>query len=559
MVFSTLGGTLNTFVDSLFVSNLVGAAGLTAVNMCLPIYLIMCTVGALIGCGAAVLSTRETVRENMGEAEARYNDSIKLCLISGAVITVAGLLLMNPLSVFLAQGSEILTKYIYIYAFYTFLSTIPNCLLFVAVQYLQLEGKLREITNFMAIMIGLDIFLDFVFMVPLGMGLRGAALASLFSVAMACVYGFFKLQTGVSNYHFKKSKLTWNNTKEISIAGSAFASGNCYDVIKTFVINAYVLAFWGTGAAAVLAILNSISEISLSITTGVPNAAGPLVGVFNTAKENSSLKLLMNVQIKAGLLFSVATAAVFILANGFIAKIFACDQNLLLPLLCFSLFVILDMLASIYSNYVNKCNYALLANVIVFIRRLFSPLLGLLLMHVLSIYLWSFYVIMGVLTIGLILICVKIFLKKSQNDRYPLEGLLLLDNHLDKENKVLDFSVDATDEKICEASEQITEFCMENEMPMKDAMKLQLAIEEVLTVYAAKIENLASIDLRAYALIGIIGIRVRVSGARYNPFEIDDEDDDFLMGIRIIDKLSDAVTYTYTLGLNNINILFDIE
>ena len=55
-ILSTLGGTVNTLVDSAIVGNLLGADALAAINLCGPIALLCCTIGALLGTGGGLLS-----------------------------------------------------------------------------------------------------------------------------------------------------------------------------------------------------------------------------------------------------------------------------------------------------------------------------------------------------------------------------------------------------------------------------------------------------------------------------------------------------------------------
>ena len=95
-------------------------------------------------------------------------------------------------------------------------------------------------------------------------------------------------------------------------------------------------------------------------------------------------------------------------------------------------------------------------------------------------------------------------------------------------------------------------------METRLTIRLGLAIEELMTVLAQKNKNLTSVDLRVFTLDGTTGIRIRCAGIQYNPFEEENEpDDDFLMGVNMIQKLAEVVTYTYSLGMNTINILFE--
>ena len=66
-------------------------------------------------------------------------------------------------------------------------------------------------------------------------------------------------------------------------------------------------------------------------------------------------------------------------------------------------------------------------------------------------------------------------------------------------------------------------------------------------------------DLRAFVLDDMTGIRIRCAGRRYNPFEDDESDEDALLGIRMLEKMAGATSYAYTLGMNTIGIVFDRE
>ena len=137
-----------------------------------------------------------------------------------------------------------------------------------------------------------------------------------------------------------------------------------------------------------------------------------------------------------------------------------------------------------------------------------------------------------------------------------MSRFLLLDDYLEREKKVLDFSIVPTAENICSASEQIIDFCRHNHMDSKQTMKLQLSIEELLTVIVQENPDMKTVDLRAFSLEENTGIRIRYAGIRYNPFEkTGHEDDDFLMGVVMLEKMSNIVQYTYSFGMNIINVL----
>lgn len=555
MILSVLGGTVNTLVDSVFVSNTEGPNGLSAVNLCIPIFLLMCACGALLSGGAAVLSARASGLDDMKGAEVHYQRGLFLALTISSAIMVLGCALSGPISVFLSKGGE-LQPMVYTYAFWSFAAAIPNCMMYFPIEYLNLEGKKKDITAMMVIMVGLDLAFDALFLLVFHWGMFGAALASLLSVTAETVYGFWRLQRGFTNYHFKLKKPDWAATWQICAAGSPFALGNLLDSVKLILINAMLISMGGT-VLAVFAVLNSLSEILISVTYGVPAAAGPMLGFFYAAKDNHGVRMLMRLELIVGTILSTAVAVGMVVLSPVIEWMFSSSEALLLPLICLGVFGIFDMIVSIYSVYLSKIGKLFLANASVIQRRFISAVVTLFVISQLAGYVWLFLPVSALLTFVAMLIIVPIYLWREEDS--SASGLFLLDESLEQNNRILDFSVDLVDENICDAAQQLTDSCVENGMSPKLTMRIQLALEEILTVYVRKNTEVCSVDLRVYVQEGEAGIRIRCGGVQYNPFsELNEDSADFLMGVTLIRKIAKIANYTYALGLNNILISFDL-
>lgn len=555
MVLSILGGTINTFVDSVFVSQTVGTVGLAAVNLALPVYLVMCVIGALIGGGASVESSHRMGQDKAEEANLVYNNAWTMSFIAGGILTVLGLSLCRPLSLFLTQDGE-LYSYVYTYIFYTVFAAIPNLLGYLVTNYLQLEGKTRNIYTYMATMVIADFVLDYIMMVPLNMGMMGAALASGIACVVSCAYGFYCIESGYSNYYIHWKLPTKNTLIEIIRNGSPIAMGNGCDAFKALVVNFLILSVYGTVCVETQSILSAMSELSICITSGIAAAAGPMIGIFYVARENENIRSLIRMQMIAGIQMSAIFAVVICVLHKSIAGMYFSQTVLFIPLLCLGLSGVCDIFNSVYCNYINKCEKPGFANMLTVFRRFVSPVLILFVLSRTEIsadFIWIYLPLAAILTAGYILISAWVYQHRNNKIKKPVSGFLLLDDHLVKENKILDFSIEPTNENICDAAAQISEFCELNNMSVSMTMKLGMAIEEILTVIVAKNEKLESVDLRVFSLEGNTGLRIRCGGIRYNPFESGD-DDDFLMGVNMLVKLSDTILYTYVLGMNNISI-----
>ncbi len=155
------------------------------------------------------------------------------------------------------------------------------------------------------------------------------------------------------------------------------------------------------------------------------------------------------------------------------------------------------------------------------------------------------------------LLCWLLFLQIYRKGRQDLSRFLLMDDRLERERKVLDFSVEASVEAVCHACEKISGFSEENGMSMKQAMRLSLSMEELMTMILKENDGKEiAFDLRLFTIQGTNGIRIRYSGLEYNPFSNKKtlEEDEY-MGVRMIYDLAESVTYQRIFGMNMLQIL----
>lgn len=550
LMFSVLGGTINALIDSILVSQAIGNIGLTAINASLPVYLILCTVGALIAGGVWVMSTRSIGKEELEEANQIYHNGLILAGIVSLIFTLAGICATPFLSTLLAPGGEI-SKAVQQYCFVSFIGAFPCIFLYFPMYYLQLEGKGKQITYAMSIMIVIDCVLDILFLFVFRWGMYGAAIASVVANLFCCIYGFWNLQTGNSNFKFSRQLLAIRRVKEIVKNGSPIALGNFYDTFRLLLVNSMILRYCNKEAMAAWAILNAISELTLMISSGVPQAAAPMMGVYYSARENSRIRIMIRLQVVVGSILSAVFCALLVMLNRPIQMLFQSTDTLLLPFLCLGVMTWLQMLSGIWSEHFQVSDKIGMANLQVFMKRMLFPVIALMILLASGGYIWAFLPLGALLTILFSWGIVKLYSLSTQNKKRPLTGILLLDDHLQRENKVIDFSLEANAENACEASEQIADFCINAKMDSRQMMKIQLAIEELINVLIARVENVKHIDARAYAFDDIVGIQFRYAGELYNPFE--DESEDVNFELRIIKKLGEEFRHNYTLGMNTIN------
>lgn len=558
VMISVLGGTINAIIDSAFVSRRLDSDALAAVGLTMPIFLVLCTIGCLFANGGSVASSLSLGKNNKEEARQYYHTALLLMMVCSIVFVILGLF-CSPFIASILCSDPVLFPMVEEYGRIILIGSAPFILIYLPNFYLQLDGKGKDLSIMMGVVIATDIIFDYLLLFVFDMGVRGASLASVISMLIATVYGFLRLQMGKGNFKLNLKQLKVVNLKEITLLGSPSAIGNLFDVIRLAVLNWILYMAGGASAVAVWTVLNSLLELSLCITSGVSRTASPLLGIYLGGHDNEGVRMIVDIELRTGLVLSAIYGVVLILLHGPIEAFFKLDQNLLLPLICLGISVMFELICSILGSYFNVAKNILVSDMIMFLRTLLFPLLFAFIFYVVKVNIWLFLPCGMAAVVITSLLLIKAVALRTRGKSHELSSVLLLDGYIEKTNRVKGLSVVASDEAICKASEDITEFCISNKMEIKTAKKIGLALEEVLTVMAKKSlkSETDTVDVRVFSMDGVFGICIICPGVQYDLFrEAADSDDDFHMGVQMINKLAEACIYIYTLGMNVLSVVF---
>ena len=550
-----LSANINVFVDGILVANRIGADALTAVNLSLPLYLVLCVVGSFLASGTAINAAQEIGRNNREESRRYYSDCVVGSFFASVMITVIGLLCREAIVAFLCSDESI-RPYVKEYVVITLIGALPKIMIYVPFWYLRLDGKNAAVTVMMSVMSVGNIILDVLFVYVWNMGVFGAGLASVIATTAAFVIGFIRLSANDCSFVFCKAiHKNVKQWKSSAAAGTPSALNNLFSTIRLLMINSMLMHDGGSAAVAVFTAVNGIAGFGECITLGIPQAASAMLGVYSGERDNGSCAILVKLEwilgcIYAGIFFLLCMAGADI-----IQSMYGLSVSLRYPLFWMAAAVFPGLLCSILSGYYNMAKKNLWANGIIFLRVIAMTYIGLLLNIQLQLPMCSFLLSAELMTLIIWLFATWLFHKRHPEDtRY-----LLMDLSLEKSGNVLNFSVSNVAEEICSASERIMDFCAANGMDRKKTMRVQLALEEIMTLITqineGMEEGLLKFDLRAYSLQGEDGIRIRYAGLEFNPFQNIKEDDDLYMGISMIRKMVEEIHYQRTFGVNTLQVI----
>jgi len=560
-ILSSLGGTVNTLVDSAIVGNLMGENALAAINLCGPIFLLCYTVGSLLGSGGGLLSASLIGQQREEDACRIYTLASFLELACSLVLTALGLLFLDPIIDLLGADSA-LRPMVTDYARIAFWGAPVKCLLYIPFNYLRLDGKPGAISVTMLAMTGCNAVLDVVF-IQMGFGMAGASLASVLGTVLGVAIGFAVLRGGA--FRFAGMRGSGPLLRELLALGTPSALNNLLDMCRLILINRILMAAGGGGLVAIFTVVCSMSDLTLCIVAGVPQTGSPLIGVYRGERNNPAQRDLVRAQLRYGEWLASTAAVLIALFPGQVCGIFGLPVTgeAVWALRLFALSLPPAMVCSILFYFYNASGRVALANLITLCRMFLFAVIPAALLAPFGAAVWWFRPLAELLTLLALVPILRWFTPRTKYH----SPVLLLDERLDREGKVIDFSVPNSTQEVAEAAERIESFCTDNDMGPRRTMAVSLAIEEMLTILLQNCFQPGEetwVDVRVFIIQGVTGLRIRNAGRQFNPLDFYEahKDEDSLgdaLGIQLVLKLAQEVLYQRTFGVNTLTVLFDKE
>lgn len=187
LLLPTLLGVLSmsamTAIDGIIVGHGVGAAGVASVNIAVPIYQIMSGIGLMIGSGCSVIASILLSQNKL--VSARLNVMHALIASSLFALVVCSLAFSFPeATARLLGSSESLLPQVSAYIFWLMPSFIFQMWSFIGLFIIRMDGSPKYAMWCNIIPASLNSLLDWVFVFPLGMGVKGAAIATSISITV---------------------------------------------------------------------------------------------------------------------------------------------------------------------------------------------------------------------------------------------------------------------------------------------------------------------------------------------------------------------------------------
>lgn len=339
--------SLYNIVDSVYIGHGCGALALSALTVAKPFMDICAAFGSLVGVGASSLLAIYLGEKDYDKANRVLGNVIVMNIILSAVVMIVGLIWLDPILLAFGASDDTL-QYAHEYMEIILYGNILTHIYFGLNAMLRSAGHPRFSMTATIVSVVVNIILDPIFIFALDMGVRGAALATVISQAIAVTWQVTKF--------FDKNELVrfhrgiWRLNKHITFRALAIGlSPFLYNIAHCFVviiINNQLKTFGGDMAIASYGVINRLTFVFAMMIMGLNQGMQPIAGYNYGAKKYDRVQktFLITCLYATGVM-----AIIFILGEffpRFITQIFTHDYTLIemtikpMRIICSSMLII---------------------------------------------------------------------------------------------------------------------------------------------------------------------------------------------------------------------------
>ena len=551
----TMANNLALFVDSVLVSAFLGVERMPAIQLCFPIVAFVNMFYWMLGIGGSLLASNTIADHDRDTANRLFSVSMFTVVIFGIVVAVLGNLFLHQLTGILCQEPSLMED-VNAYARMLLLGMPFLCFIMSLSYFARVDGSPK--VGFWAVLISnsINLCMDVVLIRFCGLGITGAALATLIGYMFGCLYMVRYLRSNNRQMRFVKPVKGghfFTDLKSICAKGIPTASSQFYIMVRTQILNMLVTQYIGPVGLQVFSIYKNSLFLVYIVFIGTAQTMSPIVSVYNHEGDYDRARYVLKRSIKIALAGAVIIAALFAIVPQIILFLYRVSQPQTVEACIWSirLFVLsYPGLAFFYimTYYFQAIKRQRLSAIMTFLEGLAFPVC----------FIWFLTEAFGmgglwagviaVETIAAIVIIMVLVISKAKN-REKEELSCLLPARTDPDR--YDFTISMNLGEAVKLSADVHEW-LNTMLDSKAAMKSALALEEMLTgIVMANKESNDVIDVVMRKENHDIVISIRDMGVGFNPTVEDETLKLKYDNTYVLQKIASEMKYDRSIGMNS--------
>ena len=275
-IFTFVFIALYQMADGFFIERYVGELAISAVNLYYPVISLFIAVGVMIGTGGNAVIVRKVGEGRRREAGETFSRVISFTVLCGVVFTAVCLLFADRIMRLCGATDGNIE---YLRPYYCTLSTFCIPILLQSELGILIIGEGKTVVAAIVIMVGgvLNCVLDYVLMHYLGMGIKGAAIATVIGYCSTIAYAvwFYGLARR-SSYHLELAKPDLKETGFICFNGSSDMISNLAQGVTVLFMNHLAFRCYGETGVSALTVVTYVQVMIMMVFMGFTSAVEPV-------------------------------------------------------------------------------------------------------------------------------------------------------------------------------------------------------------------------------------------------------------------------------------------
>lgn len=332
-IIAMTASSLYNMVDSIYIGHIpeVGSLSMAGLAVTFPLMNISTAFGTLVGVGAATMISVLLGQKNYKAAEKVLCNDVTLNLITGFVFTFVTLMWMDPILRFFG-ATEASLPYARNYMFYIAIGNAVTHLYFGLNAIVRSSGNPKLAMGLTLFTVISNAILDPIFIFVLGLGIRGAALATVLCQTMSLCYTLWYFLDQKKFLHLPRSRhifrVDWRIAKDSLAIGMGPFLMNLASCIVVLFINQQLVKWGGDLALGAYGIVNRVGFLFVMIVMGFNQGMQPIAGYNYGARQFGRVRKVYLITAQWATVVCTAGFLVAELLSMPVASIFTNDPEL---------------------------------------------------------------------------------------------------------------------------------------------------------------------------------------------------------------------------------------
>ena len=321
-------GALYQIADGFFVGRFIGEDALAAVNLIMPIIMMVFSFSNMVATGASVRISVLLGENNREDASRVFTYSIKFILLLSFVIGAAGLIFAEPFVRFLAPGAteEAVSygiTYLRVYAIFSPLMPLYHA----TDNYLRVCGK-EKLSMWLGVgTLVVNIALDVILIAFLGQGVWAAAFTSCIAMTIGAVITLWLFLGKKMDLYFIRGRISSSVFFRILANGSSEFFSNISVSIMALAYNFFLLKYGQTTGLAAFSVIMYVDSIIGMLVFGMCDALQPAISYCYGAGLTDKVKAIFKRVILGAVILSAASLLFMMFIGQYVAPLFVKPED----------------------------------------------------------------------------------------------------------------------------------------------------------------------------------------------------------------------------------------